>query len=89
VTARTERRILRWAHIILSVPILGYIYGPVADRPAAAFATRYVFVPAVALSGFWMWKGQAVRRLTLGPLSSAAERPGHRLDHNQAKESRS
>jgi thiosulfate reductase cytochrome b subunit len=80
MTARTERRILRWVHVILSVPILGYIYGPVADRPRAAFATRYVFVPIVVLSGWWMWKGHAVRRWVFGLRPSAAERVGNCRD---------
>ena len=56
------RSLLRWLHIVLSVPILGYIYGPVAGIPAAAFATKFVFLPFVILSGMWMWKGQWVRR---------------------------
>lgn len=63
MTAKTTRRILRWTHIVLSVPIFGFIYGPVGDIPRAAFATRYVFVPVVVASGLWMWKGHAVRRL--------------------------
>ena len=56
------RATYRWLHILLSIPILGYIYGPVAEIPRAAFATRYVFVPLVVLSGLWMWKGHAVKR---------------------------
>jgi len=24
----TERKIIRWIHIIVSIPIIGYIYGP-------------------------------------------------------------
>lgn len=56
------RATYRWLHILLSIPILGYIYGPVAEIPRAAFATRYVFVPLVVLSGLWMWKGQGIKR---------------------------
>ncbi len=58
-----ERRIMRWIHIVLSFPIVGYIYEPVTGRPNAAFAaTQFVFVPIVILSGLWMWKGQDVRK---------------------------
>jgi thiosulfate reductase cytochrome b subunit len=61
--ANTERKIMRWIHIILSFPIVGYLYEPVADQPNAAFAaTKFVFVPIVILSGLWMWKGQVIRR---------------------------
>jgi hypothetical protein len=58
-----ERKILRWVHIILSIPIVSYLYEPVTDQPNAAFATtKFVFVPIVILSGLWMWKGQVVRK---------------------------
>jgi hypothetical protein len=56
------RAAYRWLHILLSIPILGYIYGPVAEIPRAAFATRFIFVPMVILSGLWMWKGHALKR---------------------------
>jgi thiosulfate reductase cytochrome b subunit len=61
--ASTERKIMRWIHIILSIPMVGYIYEPVAERPDAAFATRFVFIPVVILSGLWMWKGHLLRNL--------------------------
>jgi hypothetical protein len=60
--ASTERMLLRWAHIILSIPIIGYIYGPVAEIPRAALAVQWVFVPMVILSGLWMWKGAVMKR---------------------------
>ncbi len=60
--ASTERKLIRWIHIIFSIPILGYIYGPVSEIPQAAFATRWVFLPVIILSGFWLWKGQWVKK---------------------------
>ncbi len=54
----TERMIFRWVHLILSIPVIGYIYGPVAEIPQAAAAVRWVFFPFVVLSGLWMWRGQ-------------------------------
>jgi len=81
MTAKTERLFLRWVHTLLSLPILGFIYGPVADNPRAAFATRYVFVPVVVLSGFWMWKGHVVRRHLLRPhRAPASQGAGGRLE---------
>jgi hypothetical protein len=56
------RSIFRWIHLILSIPILGYIYSPFEKLPDYAPATRYVFLPAMILSGLWMWKGHLVRR---------------------------
>lgn len=61
--ASTERKLFRWLHIIISIPIVGYVYGPVAEIPEAVAAIRYVFLPFVALSGLWMWKGHWVKKL--------------------------
>ena len=58
-----QRSIFRWIHIVLSIPILGYIYSPFDQIPNYAPATRYVFVPILVLSGLWMWKGHVLRRL--------------------------
>ena len=57
------RWIFRWLHIILAIPIIGYIYSPFDKIPSYAPLTREVFVPALVLSGLWMWKGHVVRRL--------------------------
>ena len=59
----TKRSIARWIHIILGIPILGYIYSPFDQIPNYVAATRFVFVPVLVLSGLWMWKGHVVRRL--------------------------
>jgi hypothetical protein len=58
-----QRTIFRWIHIVLGIPILGYIYSPFEKLPDYAPATRFVFLPAIALSGLWMWKGHLFRRL--------------------------
>jgi hypothetical protein len=59
-----ERILIRTLHLVLSVPIIGFIYGPVAHIPPAAAFTRFVAVPLVILSGVWMWqKPRLVRRL--------------------------
>jgi thiosulfate reductase cytochrome b subunit len=60
--AATERKLIRWIHLLLSIPIIGFIYGPVADIPRAAFATLFVFVPVVILSGLWLWKGHCFKK---------------------------
>jgi hypothetical protein len=58
----TKRSILRWIHIVFSIPILGYIYSPFEKLPDYAPRVRFVVVPVMLLSGLWMWKGHAVRR---------------------------
>jgi thiosulfate reductase cytochrome b subunit len=51
-----ERILIRTLHLVLSIPIIGFIYGPVAHIPPAAGFTRFVAVPLVILSGLWMWQ---------------------------------
>jgi len=63
MTDATTRSIVRWIHIIFSIPILGYIYSPFEKIPQYARAKRFVFLPVMVLSGFWMWKGHVLRRL--------------------------
>lgn len=50
-----ERTTIRLLHLVLSIPILGFIYGPVSRIPPAAWFTRWVAFPAVVLSGLWLW----------------------------------
>ncbi len=61
--AVAARSILRWIHIILGIPIAGYIYSPFEKIPQYAPAVRFVFFPVIVLSGLWMWKGHLLRRL--------------------------
>ncbi|MEO5720827.1 MAG: hypothetical protein ABIR71_05065 [Chthoniobacterales bacterium] len=53
----TKRALLRWIHIIVTIPIFGYIYGPAAEVQEYAGTVRYVFVPIIVLSGWWMYAG--------------------------------
>ena len=59
----TKRSIVRTIHLILAIPIIGYIYSPFEVIPDYAFPTRFIFLPAMVLSGLWMSKGHLVRRL--------------------------
>lgn len=73
----TKRSIVRWLHLILAIPIIGYIYSPFDQIPNYAPITRFVFLPAMVLSGLWMWKGHLVRRLIWGrPVQDAAAKSG-------------
>ncbi|MEO8045047.1 MAG: hypothetical protein ABI674_09085 [Spartobacteria bacterium] len=57
ITSATKRKILRVLHLVLSIPVLGYIYGDPAEMQEYASTVRYVFVPVIILSGFWMFSG--------------------------------
>jgi len=63
MTEATKRSIFRWIHIVMAIPIAGYIYSPFDKIPNYAPPTRYIFVPVLVLTGLWMWKGHVVRRL--------------------------
>ncbi len=58
----TQRLILHWIHIVFSIPIIGYIYSPFDQLPNYAHMVRFIAVPAIVLSGLWMWKGRIFRR---------------------------
>jgi thiosulfate reductase cytochrome b subunit len=53
----TKRAILRALHLIVSIPILGYIYEPPSEVQQYAGAVRFIFVPIMILSGYWMYAG--------------------------------
>jgi len=60
--AATERKIIRWFHIIASIPVVGYIYGPVKNFDHAVFALKWFIFPLIVLSGLWLWKGHLVKK---------------------------
>ena len=57
MTTVTKRSVLRWTHLICCIPILSYIYGPISQVQQYAAPVRFVFVPVIFLSGFWMYAG--------------------------------
>jgi hypothetical protein len=59
MTPGTRRLIFRCIHLIASIPILGYIYGNPSEVQQYASATRFLFVPAILFSGYWMYAGVA------------------------------
>lgn len=58
-----QRTIFRWLHILMGIPMVGYIYSPFDLIHYYANYVRFLYVPLVILTGVWMWKGQAVLRL--------------------------
>jgi thiosulfate reductase cytochrome b subunit len=68
----TKRSILRWTHLVLAIPIIGYIYSPFENLPDYAPVVRFVAIPVMLLTGLWMWKGHAIRRIFLKPNKSGA-----------------
>jgi hypothetical protein len=63
ISASTQRVIVRWTHLILAIPIIGYVYSPFEQLPDYAPAVRFVAIPVMIITGLWMWKGHLLRRL--------------------------
>lgn len=63
ISEGTKRAIVRWIHLILAIPVIGYVYSPFEQLPNYAPVVRFVAIPVIALTGLWMWKGHLVRRL--------------------------
>ena len=57
ISNATKRLILRVIHLVIAIPILGYIYSPFAELPNYAAVTRFVFAPIIIIAGYWMWRG--------------------------------
>ncbi len=57
ISNATQRTILRCIHLVLSIPMLGYIYGEPSEVAQYASGVRYIFVPIMLLSGYWMYSG--------------------------------
>lgn len=63
MSSSTTRIISRWVHIVMAIPIIGYIYSPFEELPNYAPVVRFIAIPVIVLTGAWMWKGHAVWRL--------------------------
>lgn len=63
ISASNQRVIVRWIHLVLAIPIIGYIYSPFEQLPDYAPTVRFVAFPVILITGLWMWKGHLVRRL--------------------------
>jgi len=55
--ASTKRLILRVVHLVSVIPVLGYVYQPVAEAAEYQRFTQFVFIPLAILTGFWMYMG--------------------------------
>jgi hypothetical protein len=57
ISNAAKHSILRWIHLVVAIPVLGYIYSPFAELPGYAAVTRFVFAPLIILAGYWMYAG--------------------------------
>ncbi len=69
------RVILRWIHMIVAIPIYGYLYSPFDKLPLYAHPARYVFFPIMVLTGLLMWKGHLLRKVFIRRPAETRLRP--------------
>ena len=55
--AGSKRLILRIVHLVSVIPVLGYVYQPVAEAAGYQRFTQLVFIPIAILAGYWMYMG--------------------------------
>ena len=55
--ASTKRLILRVVHLVSIIPVLGYVYQPIAEAEQYQRFTQLVFIPVAILAGYWMYMG--------------------------------
>jgi hypothetical protein len=55
--AATQRAILRWIHLVFTIPLLGYVYSKPSEVEQYVGGVRYIFAPVLILSGYWMYSG--------------------------------
>lgn len=55
----TKRIVLRIVHLVSVIPVLGYVYQPVAEAAQYQRFTQFVFIPLAMLAGYWMYMGLA------------------------------
>lgn len=55
--AHTKRLILRIVHLVAVIPVLGYVYQPVAEAAEYQRFAQFTFIPLAILTGYWMYMG--------------------------------
>ena len=55
--ASAKRLILRIVHLVSVIPVLGYVYQPIAEAAQYQRFTQLVFIPLAILAGYWMYMG--------------------------------
>lgn len=62
VKARSQRTVLRWIHVVVGSLLATYAYLPPGEGAWLRWVLMVAGVPALAVTGLWMWKQAAARR---------------------------
>ncbi|QIN80132.1 hypothetical protein GBA65_18205 [Rubrobacter marinus] len=72
---KTTRTILRWTHVLVGFLIGVFVYTSARDSETFVLLMQAAVLPAVILTGAWMWQQARIRRL-LRRLRSNLRRTG-------------
>jgi hypothetical protein len=59
---QTERKVIRWLHIIGGTLLAVYVYSPWSAIQAFDLIMKIVILPVLIASGLWLWKGMIVKK---------------------------
>ena len=68
---KTTRTILRWMHLLVGFPIGVFVDTPARENDAFVLLMQVAVIPAVTLTGLWMWQQGRIRRLRRNPRCDA------------------
>jgi hypothetical protein len=72
-----ERTIIRWIHIVGSIALSVFVYFPQREEHLALILSMQLLtVPALALTGLWLWQGHRIKRF----LRSLWQKPENSLE---------
>ncbi len=57
-----QRSLFRWIHLIGAAAIGTYVYAPFRDLVWFTLLMQVLILPALTLTGLWMWQGHKLRR---------------------------
>lgn len=60
---KTTRTVLRWTHLLAGWLIGVFIYTPARENETFILLMQDAVIPAVVLTGLWMWQQARIRRL--------------------------
>lgn len=60
---RPTRIVLRWTHLLVGWLIGVFVYTPMRENETFVLLMQVVFVPAVVVTGLWMWQQARIKRL--------------------------
>jgi len=66
MSSAAKRAILRWIHLVLVIPILGFVYQSPSEVQQYAAGVRFIFLPGLMFSGYWMYAGATFAIIGVG-----------------------